>query len=119
MALSRADSPSGPAHTPRPVRTSPGACVRFAGVVDSPDIPLNISRESMQDTALMRRIRSVLTRKVLKYVQARLCVGWLMVGLVLGMCFFFGGGVAKCLWSCEAVELLCFGVLCVVRNGDD
>ena len=45
-----------------------------SGVVDSADIPLNISRESMQDTALMRRIRSVLTRKVLKYVKLRVFV---------------------------------------------
>ncbi len=40
------------------------------GVVDSSDIPLNVSRETMQDTALIRRIRSVLTRKVLKYAHS-------------------------------------------------
>ena len=37
------------------------------GVVDSEDIPLNISRENMQDTALMTRIKSVLTRRVLRF----------------------------------------------------
>jgi len=39
-------------------------CVRVSlGVVDSEDIPLNISRENMQDSALLRRINNVLTRR--------------------------------------------------------
>ncbi|KAA0159063.1 hypothetical protein FNF28_06000 [Cafeteria roenbergensis] len=42
------------------------------GVVDSEDIPLNISRESMQDTALMLRIKSVLTRRVLRFLESEL-----------------------------------------------
>lgn len=42
------------------------------GVVDSEDIPLNISRESMQDTALMLRIKSVLTRRVLRFFEAEM-----------------------------------------------
>ena len=45
--------------------------LRFVhGVVDSEDIPLNISRESMQDSALMRRIKAVLTRRVIRFLDA-------------------------------------------------
>lgn len=45
--------------------------LRFVhGVVDSEDVPLNISRESMQDSALMKRLRSVLTRRVLRFLEA-------------------------------------------------
>ena len=40
------------------------------GVVDSEDIPLNISRESMQDSALMRRIKAVLTRRAIRFLDA-------------------------------------------------
>ena len=40
------------------------------GVVDSEDIPLNISRETMQDSALIKRIRNVLTKKVLSFFEA-------------------------------------------------
>jgi TNF receptor-associated protein 1 len=45
--------------------------LRFVhGVVDSEDIPLNISRESMQDSALMKRIKAVLTRRVLRFLDS-------------------------------------------------
>ena len=44
-------------------------------VVDSEDVPLNISRESMQDSALMRKLSSVLSRRVLKFLQERGDVG--------------------------------------------
>ncbi|MCD4655603.1 molecular chaperone HtpG [bacterium] len=44
--------------------------LRFVtGVVDSEDIPLNISRESMQDSALVRKINRVLTKRILKYFK--------------------------------------------------
>jgi molecular chaperone HtpG len=38
------------------------------GVVDSPEIPLNISRETMQDSLLMQKIGKVLTGRFLKYL---------------------------------------------------
>lgn len=38
------------------------------GVVDSADLPLNISRESMQDSALVRKLNKVLTGRVLKHL---------------------------------------------------
>jgi molecular chaperone HtpG len=39
------------------------------GVVDSEDLPLNISRESMQDSALMKKLNEVLTKRVLKWLD--------------------------------------------------
>lgn len=44
--------------------------MRFAkGVVDSADIPLNISRESMQDSALVQKIGKVITGRFVKHLQ--------------------------------------------------
>jgi len=44
--------------------------LRFiVGVVDSEDIPLNISRETMQDSALMRKISRILTRKIIRHLK--------------------------------------------------
>lgn len=39
------------------------------GVVDSEDLPLNISRESMQDTSLMQKLNKVLTTRFLKFLD--------------------------------------------------
>jgi len=39
------------------------------GVVDCEDIPLNISRESYQDSALMAKLRSFLTKRILKFLK--------------------------------------------------
>ncbi len=39
------------------------------GVVDSADIPLNISRESMQDSALVRKIGAVISKRVIKMFE--------------------------------------------------
>jgi HSP90 family molecular chaperone len=36
------------------------------GVVDCEDIPLNISRENYQDSSLIARLRSILTKRVIK-----------------------------------------------------
>ena len=43
------------------------------GVVDSEDLPLSISREKSQDSTLLKRIRDVLTRKLIRFFddQAR------------------------------------------------
>jgi len=45
--------------------------LRFVkGVVDSEDIPLAISREKAQDSALIKKLRRVLTRKVINYLSS-------------------------------------------------
>ena len=44
--------------------------LRFVkGVVDSEDLPLNISRENYQDSSMMQKLRNVLTRRVLKLLE--------------------------------------------------
>jgi len=43
----------------------------FKGVVDSEDLPLNISRETMQDSLLMRKLSTVLAKKCVKFLQER------------------------------------------------
>ncbi len=39
------------------------------GVVDSADIPLNISRETMQDSALIRKLGSVISKRVIRMFE--------------------------------------------------
>ena len=39
------------------------------GVIDSADIPLNISRESMQDSSLVKTINQVVTKRFLKFLD--------------------------------------------------
>tara|TARA_Y100000588_G_scaffold93733_1_gene101443 strand:+ start:209 stop:2065 length:1857 start_codon:yes stop_codon:yes gene_type:complete len=39
------------------------------GVVDSADLPLNVSRETMQDSALVRKLNQVLTKRYLKSLR--------------------------------------------------
>ena len=44
--------------------------LRFVkGVADSEDIPLNISRENMQDSRLVQKISNILVRKILKFLE--------------------------------------------------
>ena len=38
------------------------------GLVDSEDLPLNVSRETLQDSAVLKRIGKVLTKRVLDYL---------------------------------------------------
>ena len=46
--------------------------MRFAkGVIDSEDIPLNLSRELLQDSAQIRKLRTVITNKFLRFLQER------------------------------------------------
>ncbi|KZC10076.1 PREDICTED: heat shock protein 75 kDa, mitochondrial [Dufourea novaeangliae] len=46
--------------------------LRFVkGVVDSEDIPLNLSRELLQNSILIGKLRSVLTARVLKFLNER------------------------------------------------
>ncbi len=39
------------------------------GVVDSEDLPLNISRQALQDNALVFKLRKVLTKRFIKYLK--------------------------------------------------
>lgn len=44
--------------------------LRFVkGVIDSEDLPLNISRESMQDSALVRKLGDVMTKRFIKFLE--------------------------------------------------
>nr|WP_320011217.1 molecular chaperone HtpG [uncultured Desulfobulbus sp.] len=38
------------------------------GVVDSEDLPLNISRQSLQDNAMVHKLRKVVTKRVIKFL---------------------------------------------------
>lgn len=40
------------------------------GVIDSDDLPLNISRETMQDSALVRKLNDVITKRFLKFMDS-------------------------------------------------
>ena len=40
-----------------------------SGVVDSSDIPLNVSRETMQDSDLLRKLGQVLTKRFIKFLN--------------------------------------------------
>lgn len=39
------------------------------GVIDAADLPLNISRESMQDSALVRKLNGLITKRFLKFLE--------------------------------------------------
>lgn len=44
--------------------------LRFVkGVVDCEDLPLNISRETYQDSRLISKLRNVVTRRILKFLE--------------------------------------------------
>ena len=39
------------------------------GVVDSSDLPLNVSRETMQDSELLRKLNQVLTKRFIRFLN--------------------------------------------------
>ncbi|MDR2674929.1 MAG: molecular chaperone HtpG [Opitutaceae bacterium] len=54
---------------PRPKDLLPEWLRFLKGVVDSEDLPLNISRETMQDKALLDKIGKVITKRFLKFLE--------------------------------------------------
>lgn len=55
--------------TARPKGLLPEWLRFLKGVVDSEDLPLNISRETMQDTALVQKLNQALTGRFLKFLE--------------------------------------------------
>ena len=41
------------------------------GVVDCEDVPLNISRESLQDSDLVRRLGEIIAKRIIKFLVER------------------------------------------------
>lgn len=54
---------------PEPKNLLPEWMRFLKGVIDSADLPLNISRESMQDSALVRKIGTVISKRVIKMLE--------------------------------------------------
>lgn len=54
---------------PHPKKLLPEWLRFVRGVIDSEDLPLNISRESMQDSALVRKLGEVVTKRLLKFLD--------------------------------------------------
>ena len=54
---------------PHPKKLLPDWLRFVRGVIDSEDLPLNISRESMQDSALVRKLGEVVAKRLLKFLD--------------------------------------------------
>lgn len=54
---------------PHPKKLLPEWLRFVRGVIDSEDLPLNISRESMQDSSLVRKLGEVVTKRLLKFLD--------------------------------------------------
>ena len=57
---------------PKPEGLLPEWLRFLKGVVDSADLPLNISRETMQDSALVQKLGKVITGRFLKHLETEL-----------------------------------------------
>lgn len=47
----------------------PGYLRFVKGIVDCEDLPLNISRETFQDSSLIAKLKNVVTRRILKFIE--------------------------------------------------
>jgi TNF receptor-associated protein 1 len=54
---------------PHPPKLLPDWMRFVRGVIDSEDLPLNISRESMQDSALVRKLGEVVSKRLIKFLD--------------------------------------------------
>jgi TNF receptor-associated protein 1 len=54
---------------PKPKGLLPEWLRFLKGVIDSADLPLNISRESMQDSALVKKLNQLITKRFLKFLE--------------------------------------------------
>ncbi|MDR0535144.1 MAG: molecular chaperone HtpG [Puniceicoccales bacterium] len=52
-----------------PQNLLPEWCRFLRGVVDSADLPLNISRETLQDSAIIAKLRSLLVKRLIKFLE--------------------------------------------------
>lgn len=44
--------------------------LRFVkGIVDSEDVPLNVSRENMQESPMIKRLNGVITKRIIKFIE--------------------------------------------------
>lgn len=53
----------------KPAKLLPEWLRFLKGVIDSADLPLNISRESMQDSALIQKLNKLITKRFLKFLE--------------------------------------------------
>lgn len=54
---------------PKPKKLLPEWLRFLRGVIDSEDLPLNISRETMQDSSLVKKLGEVVTKRFLKFLD--------------------------------------------------
>ena len=54
---------------PKPEKLLPDWLRFLRGVIDSEDLPLSLSRESMQDSALVQKLNKLITKRYLKFLE--------------------------------------------------
>ncbi len=64
-SMESAFASSGSSCSPIAANCSRTTCSFLHGIVDSEDLPLNVSRETLQDNSVIRRIRNTLVKGVL------------------------------------------------------